>query len=346
MNYDKKYILDFVRTLLEIPSPSGYTSNAISFLTESANKLGYQTAVSAKGNLIITLDGEDNNKAVAMCAHADTLGLMVRSIKSDGHLAITNIGGPIMSTLDGEYCTVITRDERKFTGTILSTSPAAHVYKDSSTAQRTTETMEIRLDEVVKSADDVRALGINNGDFIAIDTKTQITSSGFIKSRFLDDKLSVGIFFGILKYLSDNKIKPNFKTYFLISTYEEVGHGLSWIPSDIKELVAVDMGCIGLDLACSEYDVSICAKDSSGPYDFELTNRLINYAKKDKLSYAVDVYPFYASDVSAALIAGNDTKGALIGPGVHASHGMERTHYEAVLNTLKLVTTYLTHNND
>ncbi|MDD6466729.1 MAG: M42 family metallopeptidase [Erysipelotrichaceae bacterium] len=343
MNFDQTYLLNFAKQLLETHSPTGYTKHAIALCQKEAEALGYPTYLTNKGNLVITVEGSNDDYAVGLSAHTDTLGLMVRSISGSGKLAITNLGGPIMNTLDGEYCTIITREERKYTGTILSKSPAAHVFKDSNTAQRTVDTMEVRLDEVVKNADDVKALGIQNGDFVCIDPKTQITSSGFVKSRFLDDKISVSIFFGILKYLHDNKIKPLQKTYFLISTYEEVGHGSSWIPKDIKELVAVDMGCIGLDLACSEYDVSICAKDSGGPYDYELTNRFINLAKQANLNYAVDIYPYYGSDIGAAWSAGNDVKGALIGPGVNASHGMERTHYEGIKNTMELVYLYLTH---
>ena len=342
MNFDQTYILDFAKRLLTTHSPSGYTKHAIALIEKEIEPWGYKSYRTNKGNLVITVDGENNDSAVGLCAHVDTLGLMVRSISGDGKLQVTNLGGPLMPTLDGEYCTIITREERKFTGTILSKSPAAHVYKEASSAPRNADTMEVRIDEVVKCKKDVETLGIHPGDFICIDTKTQITSSGFIKSRFLDDKISVAILIGVLKYFHDHNITPKHKTYFMMSTYEEVGHGMSWIPSDIKELLAVDMGCIGLDLSCSEYDVSICAKDSSGPYDYELTNRLIQHAKDNSLSYAVDIYPFYGSDVGAALHAGHDVKGALIGPGVHASHGMERTHFEGVKNTLELIYHYLT----
>lgn len=342
MNFDQTYILDFAKRLLLTHSPSGFTKNAIALIEHEIANWNYSSYRTNKGNLVIVVEGENNDSAVGLCAHADTLGLMVRSISGDGKLQVTNLGGPLMPTLDGEYCTIITREERKYTGTILSKSPAAHVYKDASTSARNTDTMEVRIDEVVKCKKDVETLGIFPGDFICIDPKTQITDSGFIKSRFLDDKISVAILIGVLKYFHDHNVKPKQKTYFMISTYEEVGHGMSWIPSDIKELLAVDMGCIGLDLSCTEYDVSICAKDSGGPYDYELTNRLIQYAKDEKLNYVVDIYPFYGSDVGAALHAGHDVKGALIGPGVHASHGMERTHFEGVKNTLELIYHYLT----
>lgn len=330
------YILNILKDIMTIDSPSGYTKEVIDYCEKEALALGYKTSKTKKGNLIIDVEGQDDY-TIGFCAHVDTLGLMVRSIQSNGTLAFTAVGGPIIPTLDGEYCRVITRNQKVYTGTILSNYPAAHVFKESKNAKRECETMHIRLDEKVKTKEDVIALDIQNGDYIAIDTKTTITDSGFIKSRFLDDKMSVAILFGMLKSLS----KPKHNIKIIISTFEEVGHGCSYIPEDIDELIAVDMGCIGEDLSCTEYDVSICAKDSSGPYDYETTSKLIELAKANQLQYAVDIYPFYGSDVSAALRGGNNIKGALIGPGVHASHGMERTHIEAVENTLNLLLAYI-----
>lgn len=336
----KNYALEVAKEILVIDSPSGFCKNVINFTEKKANDLGYKTSRNEKGNLLIYVEGE-SDKTIGFCAHVDTLGLMVRSIKADGTLAFTNVGGPIIPTLDGEYCRVWTRDKKVYTGTILSNSPATHVYEDASSAPRKCETMHIRLDEVVKSKEDTVKLGIQNGDYIAIDPKTTITESGFIKSRFLDDKLSVAILFAVLKELKDKNIKPKHNIIMIISTYEEIGHGSSNIPSEISELIAVDMGCIGKDLSCTEFDVSICAKDSSGPYDYEITGKLIDLAKKHNLNYAVDIYPYYGSDVSAALRAGNNIRGGLIGPGVHASHGMERSHSDAVENTLKLLMAYI-----
>lgn len=335
-----EYVLDFAKRILAIDSPTGYCHEAICFAKKEAERLGYRTNMSKKGNLWIYVDGQ-SDKTIGMCGHVDTLGLMVRSIKSDGTLAFTNIGGPIIPTLDGEYCRIMTRDKSVYTGTILSNSPAAHVFKDASEAKRECETMHVRIDEIVKNKEDVEALGICNGDYIAIDPKTTISNSGFVKSRFLDDKISVACLFGMLKEIQEKKIIPAHNLIIIISTYEEVGHGSSYIPPEISELLAVDMGCIGSDLACSEYDVSICAKDSSGPYDYELTSKLVALAKKENVQYAVDIYPYYGSDVSAALRGGNDIKGALIGPGVHASHGMERTHIQALENTILLLLSYI-----
>ena len=201
--------------------------------------------------------------------------------------------------------------------------------------------MEVRLDEIVRNREDVKALGIGNGDYISFDPKFQYTEKGFVKSRHLDDKASVGVLLGLLKDMSERKAVPEKKLKILISNYEEVGFGASWLPEDITEFLAVDMGAIGDDLNGNEYSVSICAKDSSGPYDYEMTNRLIFLAKEHKLDYAVDIFPHYGSDVSSALHGGNNIRGALIGQGVHASHGMERTHRKGLENTLKLVQSYI-----
>lgn len=335
-----EYILSISKDIMAIDSPSGYTKEVIQYCQKEAQNLGFETKLTNKGNLQIFVNGQDDY-TVGFCAHVDTLGLMVRSIKDNGTLAFTNVGGPIIPTLDGEYCRIITRNQQIYTGTILSNSPAAHVYEDAKNKERTCDTMHIRIDEKVKTKEDVHQLGICNGDYIAIDPKTTITDSGFIKSRFLDDKMSVAILFGVLKHLSQNHIQPKHNLYFMISTFEEVGHGSSYIDHHVDELIAVDMGCIGQDLSCSEYDVSICAKDSSGPYDYDLTSTFIELAKEKDLQYAVDIYPFYSSDVSAALRGGQNIKGALIGPGVHASHGMERTHMQAVENTYQLILAYI-----
>lgn len=334
-------ILTYLQELLSINSPTGYTKNAIDYLRSTIEEMDYQTTTTPKGNLIVKVEGRDSTVTRGLSAHVDTLGLMVRSINSDGTLSLTKLGGPLTPTLDGEYCDIITRIGKVYTGTILSNSPSIHVFKDASTKERDIDNLMVKIDERVENKEDVQKLGIQNGDIIAYDPKIQVTESGFIKSRFLDDKASVSILVGVLKALKENNITPSTNMKFIFSTYEEVGHGASWIPSDITELLAVDMGCIGDDLDCTEFDVSICAKDSSGPYDYELTSQLIDAAKAKNLDYAVDIYPMYGSDASAALSGGANIRAALIGPGVSSSHGMERTHIDALENTFKLITEYI-----
>ena len=327
--------------LLGIDSPSGFTQAAAAFLTGFAARLGYETAETNKGNVIVHIPGRESGKKVALCAHVDTLGLMVRSITADGQLKITRVGGPILPTLDGEYCTIYTRDGRRYTGTVLSLSPAVHVYDDASTRARDEDNMAVRIDEVVKSKEDVEALGIRPGDYVCFDPKTVVTESGFLKSRFIDDKGSAACLLTLMQVLSDKGLKPMYDTKFIFSVHEEVGHGGATIPRDLDELLIVDMGCVGLDLTCTEYQVSICAKDSGGPYDYGMTTRLVNLAQQGGVDYAVDIYPHYSSDATVAWRSGADVRAALIGPGVHASHGMERTHWEGMKNTMALCLLYL-----
>jgi putative aminopeptidase FrvX len=341
IKFDKEYFKQVAEEVFRCDSPTGYTDNVISLVKRYVDSYGYETNILNNGALEVSIKGKDSSKIVATSAHCDTLGLMVRSIKSDGKLTLTALGGPSTPTLDGEYCTIYTRDGKKYTGTILSTSPAVHVFKDANTKSRSIDDLEVRLDEEVFSKADVEKLGIQNGDIVAYDTKFTITDTGFLKTRFVDDKASVAILLMLLKYTSEHQIKFKHDTKIYFVVYEEVGHGASMVDKNISEFVTLDMGCIGLDLAGSEYAVSICAKDSGGPYDYELTTRLINMAKENGLNYTVDIFPFYGSDVGAARRAGVDMKGALIGSGVSASHGMERTHLKGIENTLKLIYAYL-----
>ncbi|EHR1328597.1 MAG: M42 family metallopeptidase [Clostridium perfringens] len=342
VSINKDFILDVAKEILSFHSPSGFCFEIMEKVETIVGELGYNLELTNKGCGVITIPGESDEKVIGLAAHVDTLGAMVRSITPNGTLKFDLVGGPIVPTLDSEYCIIRTREGKEYTGTFLSTSPSIHVFDDASSKPRDPKNMEIRIDERVLNKEDVKALGINNGDFIFIDPKTTITESGFIKSRFIDDKGSVSALIGLLELLKRENIKPKYKTKIFISVYEEVGHGASYLPEDITEFIAVDMGCIGDDLSCTEYDVSICAKDSGGPYDYKITSDLIELAKNNDLSYAVDIYPRYGSDVGAALRGGNNIKGGLIGPGVHASHGMERTHYDALENTIKLIYLYLT----
>lgn len=339
---NKEYVLNTAKKILEFNSPTGFCFEIMDYIKDIVESFGYEFETTNKGCGVITVKGKKDDKVVGLSAHVDTLGAMVRSITSEGNLRFTSLGGPILPTLDGEYCKIRTRSGKTYTGTFLSESFAAHVFDDSSTRKRDEKNMIVRIDELVYSKEDVEKLDICSGDFIFIDTKTTITESGFIKSRFIDDKGSVSALIGLLEAMSRQKIVPSYTTKIIISTYEEVGHGASYIPQDITEIIAVDMGCIGDDLGCTEEIVSICAKDSGGPYDFNMTTDLINLAKDNNIGYAVDIYPRYGSDVGAALRGGNNIRGALIGPGVNASHGMERTHYSAIENTMKLLYLYLT----
>ena len=334
------FLLDTLVRLLGTDSPSGYTARAIALAETIAQQCGFQTTRTNKGNLIVSLPGRQDGPSVGVCSHVDTLGLMVRSIQQDGQLRFTRVGGPLLPTLDGAYCTLYTRENKQYTGTVLSLSPAAHVFSDAATRARDEENMAVRLDEIVSCKADVQALGIQTGDYLCIDPKIVVTDSGFVKSRFLDDKASCACLLTLLRLLSDENARPVHPVDLLFTVHEEVVHGGAAF-GDYAELLVVDMGCVGSDLSCTEQQVSICAKDSSGPYDYEMTSRLIALAKAHNIPYAVDIYPYYSSDGSVALKAGCDARCALIGPGVHASHGMERTHIQGLSATLQLLWFYL-----
>lgn len=330
------YIINTIETLVNIPSPSGYTREVMEFVKSEAEGYGYTCTMTNKGGLLISVPGK-GKETLGLSAHVDTLGAMVRSIDADGNLRFTLVGGYTMHSVEGAYCKIHTRDGRTYTGTILIRSSSVHSYDDARTLERSEKNMVIRIDEIVKSKEDVLNLGINSGDYISFDPNFQYTDKGFIKSRHLDDKASVAVLLGLLKDMSENNLLPEKNIIILISNYEETGFGASWIPEEITEFIAVDMGVIGDDLNGNEFSVSICAKDSSGPYDYDMTNRLIALARENNIDYVVDIFPHYASDVSSALRGGNNIRGALIGQGVHASHGMERTHKDGLENTLKLL---------
>ena len=333
-------LMDAARRLLAVDSPSGFTHNAVETAEHMARLAGYETRRTNKGNLIIDVPGREGGKEIGLCAHIDTLGLMVRSLTGDGMLKITKVGGPLLPTLDGEYCRIYTRGGKVYTGTILSLSPAVHVFEDAATRPREEKELAVRIDEKVRSREDVEALGIAPGDFVCFDPKTVVTESGFLKSRFIDDKGSAACLLTLLALAAEQGLKPRYHTQVCLTVHEEVGHGGATLPA-VDELLAVDMGCVGDDLNCTEYQVSICAKDNNGPYDYGMVTRLVELAKANGVDYAVDIYPHYGSDVAAAWEAGMDARGALIGPGVHASHGMERTHYDGLKAAMELTALYL-----
>lgn len=338
MNSHMNFIKEQLYTLTSIPSPSSFTEKVTDYLLSELSSLGYSPERSNKGNVFVTLGG--SGSPLVLAAHVDTLGAMVRSIKENGRLRPTTIGGHQWSTADGENCTIHTRDGRVYTGVVLNKEPSSHVADQKT--ELIEENMEILLDENVASDQDTLALGIQTGDIIAMDPRTVVTESGYIKSRFLDDKLSAAILLGLARAVHEDAWKLNRKVSLLFTVYEEVGHGGSVVPDDTEEMISVDMGCVGSDLGCTERMVSICAKDSGGPYNYDLITALSNLAKEKKLDYAIDIYPHYGSDVETTLRAGYDIRHGLIGPGVYASHNYERSHMDGVRNTFELLKAYVT----
>ena len=328
--------------LLAVDSPSGFTANASQWVKTEFESLGFAAEITTKGGVLIDLGGENQNDGLLLAAHTDTLGGMVAQIKGNGRLKLTALGGMNAYNGEAENVKVYTRDGKIYDGTLQLCNASIHVNGDYSSAKRDFDTTEVVLDEDVAAAEDVKKLGIQVGDIVCFDPRTRRTASGYLKSRFLDDKLSVGILLGFAKYIADNKITLKRRTYVHVTVYEEVGHGGSGsVHVGVTEAISVDMGCVGDGLSCTEKQVSICAKDSGGPYSYEVVGKLIEAAKKTGADYAVDVYPYYGSDVEATLRAGFDIRHGLIGAGVYASHGYERSHIDGVMNTLKVLYGYL-----
>ncbi|MFD3155844.1 M42 family metallopeptidase [Haloimpatiens sp. FM7330] len=341
MNYNEEKIKYYLKNILSISSPTGYTNKIMDYIKEELHMLNAYYVTTNKGAVVVTIKGKNDNYQRTLSAHVDTLGAMVKGINSTGTLALTPLGGFMMNSIEGENCTIETIEGKTFTGTIQTQKPSVHISGDDARGlKRTPENMEVVLDEKVSSKEDVEKLGIDVGDFICFDTRTRFTEKGFIKTRHLDDKASVAILLYTIKYLIENNIELPYTTNFFISNYEEVGHGACYIPERTKEFVSVDMGAPGLDQNSSEYSVCICAKDSSGPYDLDLRKKLTHLSKENNIDYKIDTYPHYGSDASAAVRAGWDIKTALIGPGVFASHAYERTHMDSVLATIDLVLNY------
>lgn len=336
------YIIEETKKILAIDSPSGFTKEVAEYVMNAYRELGYEPQMTVKGGVLVALGGTDKEDAVMLEAHIDTLGAMVSEIKANGRVKVTPIGGMNANNAEAENCRVHARFGEVFEGTLQLANASIHVNGDYNDKKRTFEETEVVLDEKVHSKEDVEKLGIMVGDFVCFDPRTVVTNSGYIKSRFLDDKLSVGILLGYAKYLKEEKIEPERMIYQHITVYEEVGHGgAASIPAGVTEVISVDMGCVGEGLTCEETQVSICAKDSRGPYNYDVVTGLIAAAKTAGLDFAVDVYPYYGSDADVALTAGYDVRHGLIGAGVYASHGYERSHKEGVKNTFALLAAYL-----
>ncbi len=334
------YIMEQLNALLSIDSPTGCTGQVRDYLAAEYSRLGYTPMITRKGGVLTNLGG--SGSAVMVMAHVDTLGAMVAEIKDNGRLRLTPLGGLNANNVETENCVVRTLDGQSYEGTIQLMDASLHVNGKYQETGRSFDTIELLLDEPAQNREEVKALGISNGSYVCLNPRTRITGSGYIKSRFLDDKLSTAILLGYARYVREEHVPLPRKIYQHITVFEEVGHGACGsVPEDVEEVLSVDMGCVGNGLECTERQVSICAKDSHGPYHYEVVQALVRAAKEGGIDFATDVYPHYGSDADAALDAGADARHGLIGPGVYASHGYERSHRDGVRNTFALLKAYL-----
>jgi putative aminopeptidase FrvX len=329
--------------LCQTPSPTGLAEPAVALVERELRALGLTTSRTRKGALLARLDGRSDAAPRLLSVHVDTLGAMVKGIKENGRLWLSQIGSYAWDTVEGEYCLIHTQDGRTITGTILTIHASAHVHgQELHRLERSGASIEVRVDERTTSRAETERLGIAVGDYVSLDPRTQVTDAGYIKSRHLDDKACVAALVGLAQGVRQGGLAPARTTYLLVSNYEEVGHGAAGgLPPDLAEFVAVDMAAVGEGQTSDEHAVTICVKDSSGPYDHALSNRLRRLAAAEGIPHRVDVYPYYNSDASAALRGGGEFRAALVGPGVDASHSWERTHRDALEATARLLLAYV-----
>jgi putative aminopeptidase FrvX len=340
---DSEFLLSFLSRLLNTPSPTGLSEPGIAFTERTLAAFPELTLKGTrKGALVATWLGEKSDSPRALTAHVDTLGAMVKEIKSNGRLMMTKIGSFAWNTVEGEGCRVFTSRGEPIRGSILLDMASGHVYGSKvNDTKREDDNMEVRLDARTTSQEETEDLGIKVGDFIAFDPRLEITN-GFVRSRHLDDKASVACLVAAVKALCDANLKPAQNTYIHISNYEEVGHGAAaGIPSDATELLSVDMAAVGEGQTSDEFHTTLCVKDSGGPYHHGMSQKLRQLADEHGIPYKVDIYPYYGSDGEAFWRAGGDVAVALIGPGVDASHNYERTHLDALVATTQWVCAYL-----
>lgn len=340
-NIDLRYVLELTKELIAIPSVVGFTDEATARIAKEFDKYSIDYSYTKKGAILAVLEGEDNSEAKMISAHVDTIGAVVKRIKSNGRLELTNLGGIIWAGVEAENVIVHAFNGKKYQGTLLPIKASAHTYGDEARETiRKSETVEVRLDEDVKTAEDLVSLGIKVGDCVSFDPRTVVTESGYIKSRYLDDKLCIAQLFAYIKYLKENKIKPKNKLYIYISNYEEIGHGISVIPEDVYEFIALDIGIVSADSLGDEKKVAIAMKDFKTIYDPKLNRKLIETAEAEGIGYTLDIYNRYGSDASGVVLQMADVRIGCIGPNVDGSHHYERTHIKGILETIKLIVAY------
>lgn len=333
MNYFKTMFKKY----LDIPSPSSFTKTAMLEAEKDFKELGLKTQMTKKGALIATIDGE-SDAAVAITAHMDTLGAMIKTITPDGKLTFHKIGGGTWSAIEGENCQIFTRSGMVYRASVIPNEASTHIHGLKSYEKRTQENIHIRLDELVSSKEDVLNLGIRVGDIIAMDTRTEFTESDFLKTRYIDNKAAVAMTFVLAKMFLETP--PKQTVHFILSNFEECGHGLSWLPENTEEVIAVDIAPVGYQQTSTEFAVSIAAKDKKTPYDYDFITRLSNICDAHQIPYNIDVFNHYSSDASQMILRGADVRFACVGPGVEGTHHYERTHMKSIDATIQLLYRY------
>lgn len=340
---DQEYLIDFLVRLLNIASPTGFAEPAVAFVEQELSRFPQlQLSRTRKGTLVAKWEVASGQPPVALTAHVDTLGAVVKGIKPNGRLRLSRIGGVEWPTVETEGVWIFASSGEKLRGSILVDTASGHIYgQDMKKTPRDDDNMEVRLDARTLSEQETRQLGVCIGDCVAFDPRVEVTN-GFVRSRFLDDKACVANIVSAVKSLADAGLSPSRTTYLHISNYEEVGHGAAaGIPAEVAELVTVDMAVVGPGQESDEFHATLCIKDAGGVYHEGLTKKLRRLAEQHDIPYKTDVYRYYASDGEAFWRAGGDVAVALIGPGIDASHNYERTHAEGLAATTNWILAYL-----
>lgn len=340
---DQEYFTKFLVDLLNIPSPTGFAEPAIAFVEKELSQYKQlELSRTRKGALIAKWKVENGLPPIALTAHVDTLGAVVKEIKPNGRLKLSRIGGLQWNSVETEGVWVFTAAGEQIRGSLLIDRASGHIYgAEGSQTPRNEDHMEVRLDVKTSSEKETRALGISVGDCVAFDPRVEVRN-GFIRSRFLDDKACVANLAAAIRSLAEAGLRPARSVYFHISNYEEVGHGAAaGIPSEVEELVSVDMAVVGEGQESDEFHATLCIKDGGGPYHEGLNKKLRTLAEKYQIPYKTDVYTFYGSDGEAFWRAGGDVALALIGPGIDASHNYERAHMDGLNATTNWIMAYL-----
>lgn len=343
---DRDLLSEVLVDLLRTPSPSGRTDHAVQLVGDRLTDLGLDTVVTRRGALRVDWgSGDDQPARRALIAHVDTLGAAVKALKPDGRLAIVPIGTFSARVAEGARVTIFTDDTTRppLTGTILPLKASGHRYHREVDAQPATwDNLEVRVDERVHDADGLAALGLQVGDFVALDAVPVVTPAGFVTARHLDDKAGVATVLAALAAMRRAGVEPRVPCQVLITISEEVGHGASnGLTDDVAELVAVDNAVVAPGQQSREDRVTVATQDLHGPFDYHLTRHLTELCRVHGIDHCRDVFDFYRSDAAAALEAGMATRAALVGFGVDASHAWERTHLDGLVGLARLLVAYL-----
>lgn len=338
---DMDRLLSVMKELVETPSVVGYYPQIHRVLEEMADEMGFEVEYDRRHTAYIKVPGINREKTVCIGAHLDTIGMVVRAVEDNGWLAVRNLGGVNFHSLEGENVHIHTRENGDYTGMIICKEHSVHVFDAARETERDFPNMKILLDEDVHSRSEVSALGIQPGDLISVDPRMVITDSGYIKSRHIDDKACAAVLIECLHQIAEKNLVPACDTWFAFPIFEEIGLGGAYVPEEVDEYLALDIGLVGGMQTGDEKKVTISGADRTAPYDWDLTTRLMQLARNNGIDYVMDVYYRYGSDATAAIRAGNNIVPATIGMGTMNSHGYERTHIDGIKQTLMLTLAYI-----